>query len=139
MKKRQDKAGKSAKCGLNALLRLILISCSAAQQRHTQLEAVQLAMLHVQQSRQVNAVAVATAVLCSALLVMKMKLTLLALPQAQADKMMTMTMVHIMRIISQHQYQYQHQHQDKAQNQNQCQVLGFPTPFHPLCRKRHSV
>lgn len=67
MKKRQDKAGKSAKCGLNALLRLILISCSAAQQRHTQLEAVQLAMLHVQQSRQVNAVAVATAVLCSAL------------------------------------------------------------------------
>jgi len=66
MKKRQDKAGKSAKCGLNALLRLILISCSAAQQRHTQLEAVQLAMLHVQQSRQVNAVAVATAVLCSA-------------------------------------------------------------------------
>jgi len=110
MKKRQDKAGKSAKCGLNALLRLILISCSAAQQRHTQLEAVQLAMLHVQQSRQVNAVAVATAVLCSvllcsALLVMKMKLTLLALPQAQADKMMTMTMVHIMRIISQRQYQ----------------------------------
>lgn len=34
----------AAKCGLNALLRLILISCSAAHS--AQLEAIQLAMLH---------------------------------------------------------------------------------------------